>query len=41
MYNQTYIFTLVKKLMIKILNIKSGILLEYQNKEIFEQKVRL
>ena len=33
--------TLVKKLIIKILNLKSGILLEYQNIKIFLQKVTL
>ena len=36
---QTDILTLVKKLMIKILNLKLVILLEYQNIKIFLQRV--
>ena len=36
--NQTHILTLVKKLMIKILNLKLVILLEYQNIKAFLQK---
>ena len=36
--NQTYILTLVKKLMIKILNLKLVISLEYQNIQTFLQK---
>ena len=34
-------FSLVKKLMIKILNLKLEILLEYQNIKIFSQKVTI
>ena len=41
MYNQTNILTLVKKLTIKILNLKFMILLEYQNIKIFLKKVTL
>ena len=41
MSNQTHIFTLVKKLIIKIFNLKLGILLEYQNIKIFLQEVTL
>ena len=36
--NQTHILALVKKLMIKMLNLKLVILLEYQNMTIFPQK---
>ena len=36
--NQTCILTLVKKLMIEIINLKLVILLEYQNIKIFPQK---
>ena len=36
--NQAHILTLVKKLMIKILNLRLVILLEYQNIKIFYQK---
>ena len=36
--SQTHILILVKKLMIKILNLKLVILLEYQNMETFLQK---
>ena len=35
--NQTHILTLVKKIMIKILNLKLVILLEYQNAKRFSQ----
>ena len=38
MYNQTYILTLIKKLMMKVLNLKLMILLEYQNTKTFLQK---
>ena len=41
MYNQVHTLTLVKKLMIKILNLKLGILLGYQNIKIFLQKAML
>ena len=41
MYNQAHILTLVKKLIIKILNLKLVIILEYQNIRIFLQKVTL
>ena len=34
-YNNTYQLTLVKKLMIKILNLKLVILLKYQNIKLF------
>ena len=37
--NPTHILTLVKKLMIKILNLKLVVLLEYQNIETLLQKV--
>ena len=36
--NQTHILTLVKKIMIKILNLKLVILLEYQNAKRFSQQ---
>ena len=36
--NQTHILTLVKKLMMKILNLEFVILLEYQNIKTFLQK---
>ena len=39
--NQTHILTLMKKLMINILNLKLVILLEYQNIKIFLRKVTL
>ena len=39
--NQAHILTLLKKLIIKILNLKLVILLEYQNIKIFLQKVTL
>ena len=41
MQNQTHILTLVKKLILKILNLKLVILLEYQNIKIFLQKFTL
>ena len=39
MQNQTHILTLVKKLIIKIRNLKLVIMLEYQNIEIFLQRL--
>ena len=36
--NQAHILTLIKKLIIKILNVKSVVLLEYQNMKTFLQK---
>ena len=39
--NQTHILTLVKKLILKILNLKLVILLEYQNIKTFLQKFTL
>ena len=36
--NQAHILTLAKKLMIRTLNLKFGILLEYQNIKTFSQK---
>ena len=39
MQNQTHILTLVKKLIIKIRNLKLAIMLEYQNIEIFLQRL--
>ena len=41
MYNKTHMLTLVKKLIIKILNLKLPILLEYHNIKVFLQKVTL
>ena len=41
MRNKEHILTLVKKLIIKILNLKLIILLEYQNLKTFFQKVTL
>ena len=41
MQNQAQILTIVEKLMIKILNLKLVILLEYQNIKIFLQKAML
>ena len=41
MQNQTHILTLVKKSIIKILNLKLVILLEYQSLKTFLQKVAL
>ena len=38
MYNQAHILTLKKRLMMKILNSKLAILLEYQNIKTFSQK---
>ena len=35
MYNQAYILTLIKRLIIKILNLKLMIMLEYQNIKCF------
>ena len=37
--SKTYIFTLVKKLIIEILNLKLLILLEYQNIKIFLKRL--
>ena len=37
--HETHLLTLVKKLMMKILNLKLVVLLEYQNKKAFLQKV--
>ena len=39
MQNQTHILTLVKKLMIKIQNLKLVIILEYQNTRMFCQRL--
>ena len=41
MKNETHILTLVNKLMLKILNLKLVILLEYQNMKRFLQKAML
>ena len=39
--NQAHILTLVKKLVMKVLNLKLVILLEYQNIKIFLQKAAM